>query len=318
MKKQISPMLKPIRVRVPATSANLGPGFDTLGLALRIFNFITLEAASGQSDEIKATGEGASLIESVPVTENIALNAARQLLEELEVPPLPLRMLLENATPLARGLGSSSAARVGGLVAANYWAQENFGCSLSPARLLALAARGEGHADNIAPAMLGGFVVSAIAEDGQVFAARVPVKKFPRLVVFIPHERLATKAAREVLPDSVPLTDATFNVSRACLLTAALASGQWELLREATRDRLHQIQRTALMKGYQNTAAAALQAGAFGATLSGAGPCVLAWIPDEMGTVQKVARAMETAAAGCNADGVAKEVEVDHEGAIQI
>lgn len=318
MKKQISSTLRPVRVRVPATSANLGPGFDTLGLALRIHNFITLEAATGKNDEIRAMGEGASLIESVPCNENIALNAARRLLvEELEISPPPLRMTLENATPLARGLGSSSAARVGGLVAANLWARENFGCSVDRARLLSLAAHDEGHADNVAPAMLGGFVASAIAEDGEVFAARIPVEEFPRLAVFIPNEGLATKTAREILPRSVPLKDATFNIARACLLTSALISRNWELLREATRDRLHQDRRTALMPGYTDITAAALQAGAFGATLSGAGPCILAWVPDDATTVQKVVQAMETAASACSVDGAAKEVGVDLEGAIQ-
>src|SRR5690606_18829313 len=146
--------------------------------------------------EIEAHGEGAHFINAGAPQQNIALLAARELLSTLDVPPTSLKLTLENATPLARGLGSSSAARVGALVAANEWARQNFGRSTDRSTLLALATKLEGHPDNVAPALLGGFVVSTTGDDGHVFTSKLPIEKFPRLLVFVPNEHLETKAAR--------------------------------------------------------------------------------------------------------------------------
>lgn len=305
-----------VRVRVPATTANLGPGFDTLGLSLQIYNFVSIEYSSSNADEIIARGEGAHIIRSGPAQKNIALLAARELLSTLKIPFTPLKLTLENATPLARGLGSSSAARVGALVAANEWAQRNFGRGADRSTLLALATKLEGHPDNVAPALLGGFVVSTTGDDGKVFTSKLPIEKFPRLLVFVPDSHLETKAARNVLPQQVSLHDATFNISRSSLLVAALVTGDWELLREATRDKLHQSQRAALMPAYDAVVEAAINAGAFGATLSGAGPCILAWLPDESTSVQRAAESMQNAAAEKGVLGAAREVKVDHDGCI--
>jgi homoserine kinase len=321
--------MNPIRVRVPATTANLGPGFDALGLALQIYNYVSIEQSPAGADEIAASGEGASTLNATPAESNIACHAARALLDRLDLSQIPIRLTLENAIPLARGLGSSSAARVGALVATNEWARRNFGKSVDRSTLLALAARLEGHPDNVAPALLGGFVVSATGSSRQsdesdrnqseVLALRVAAQEFPRLVVFIPESELETKEARAVLPDAVFREDAVFNIARASLLTGVLASGAWreasELLREALRDKLHQEHRAALMPAYECTVHAALRAGALGATLSGAGPTILAWLPaDEKIASAEVAGAMQEAAAGCEVFGNAREVLVDGEG----
>ncbi len=310
------------RARVPATSANLGPGFDSLGLALQCHSFVSIQQSRAEEDEISATGEGAEFLMQCKPHENIALLAARELLEMLDAPPCFLKITLENAIPLARGLGSSSAAIVGALVATNEWARQTLGVSAEGSTLLAIGARMEGHADNVAPALLGGLVVSTMCEDGRVLACRPPIQKFPRLVVFVPQGELKTQAARHVLPTNVALTDASFNISRASLLIAALASGEWELLREATRDKLHQAHRASLMPAFDAVTQAALSAGAYGATLSGAGPCVLAWLPRAGITptandvVAGAIIAMQEAASKLGVLGVAREMEVDWEGCV--
>lgn len=306
-----------MRVRVPATSANLGPGFDALGLALQLYNHVTIGPAEGGADAAVTTGEGAGTLSSD--ADNIAVIAARTLLRELNAPASPFRLQLENSIPLSRGLGSSAAARAGALVAANQWARVQGWGSLTTSQLVSLATRLEGHPDNVAAALLGGLVASAaIGGEGtevSAVAARVPVPRFPSLVVFIPSTELATKTARAVLPDAVFRADATFNVARASLLVAALAAERWDLLPEALQDKLHQEHRAVLMPGYHALVRAALEVGAYGATLSGAGPSVLAWLlPDEK-VLREARQAMEEAAAEHEVFGEARTLEVDLGGA---
>jgi homoserine kinase len=319
--------MESIRVRVPATTANLGPGFDTLGLALQVYNHVSVEQ-SFASDEILATGAGAQQLNSAPAEKNIALRAARALLEKLALAHIPLRLTLENEIPLARGLGSSSAARVGALVAANEWAKRNFDVSVEQSTLLNLATQLEGHPDNVAPALLGGFVVSTQVcalqcergddNESKVLALRVPVSEFPRLVIFVPESELETQEARAVLPDVVVRENAVYNIARASLLTGVLAAGAWranpELLKEALQDKLHQPQRAALMPAYERTVHAALRVGVLGVTLSGAGPTILAWLPDDDEVVEEAKGAMKEAAACCEVFGSAREVLVDTRG----
>ena len=318
--------MNPIRVRVPATSANLGPGFDVLGLALQIYNYVTLEESTSGKDEIIALGEGARTLNEANFETNIALQAAHALRDFLNVPSVPLQLTLENEIPLARGLGSSSAARIGALVATNAWAQNNFGHGAEGSTLLSLATALEGHPDNVAPALLGGLVVSAVdhaTEEERVLSLRIPTSSFPRLVIFIPESELETKEARAVLPDAVFRKDAIFNLARSSLLVGVLASGAWqnrpELLRAALHDKLHQEYRAALMPAYDCTVRAALDAGALGVTLSGAGPSILAWLPADKSTpATEVALAMEEAAAGCEVFGKAHEVLVDFKGCVVV
>jgi len=329
-----------VRVRVPATSANLGPGFDTLGLALNIYNFITIRDEDGGPDRVTVTGEGADTL--TRDDGNIALRAARHLLRFVGAPEVPLGLTLDNGIPLARGLGSSAAARVGALFAANEWAGRAGYRTASPTELLSLATHLEGHPDNAAAALLGGLVASAVTEDDrpghatdsaaraenaghdpnpsrQAMAVRLPVERFPRLVIFIPDSELATETARGVLPDAVFRADANFNVGRTALLLASLATGQFDVLREALRDRLHQEHRAVLMPGFQAAMRGAVAAGAYGATLSGAGPSVLAWLPVEpTGLADETRQAMQDAAAEHEVFGTAREVEVDLAGCVVV
>jgi homoserine kinase len=261
-------------VEVPASSANLGPGFDCLGLALGLWNRLELRLAA--RDELELSGEGESQLKGQ--TTSLAHRAARIVWEELELETTGFAISMHSAVPLARGLGSSSAAIVGGLFAANEWARGHRGAALSSARLLDLATRIEGHPDNVAPALLGGFTVCAMREDGRVFAVSPRVPVAPRFVVWIPEVELSTEKARAALPSVYSRADCMFNLSRSALLVAALTTGDFEALGESLRDRVHQDFRAPLVPGWNELNEAARELGALGTTLSGAGPTILFWL----------------------------------------
>ena len=305
-----------VSVRVPATSANLGPGFDALGLALDLFNTLSLSASA--HDGLCATGEGAAELANYSTT--IAHDAAHRVLRALGCDVAGVHLQMHNAIPLARGLGSSSAAIVGGLLAANAWAQLAHGKCLSPRQLLETATQIEGHPDNVAPALMGGLVAAACEQTGEqlaVAAVRVPVKAWPQFAVWIPDAELSTNKARGVLPDNVSRADAIYNLSRSALLIAALTVGDFSAMREALKDRLHQNQRAPLVPGFDAIVGAATHAGALGATLSGAGPTILAWsAPDADAEI--VRRAMETASRSSHVAGRALLLRVSEAGATTI
>jgi len=261
-----------IRVRVPGTSANCGPGFDAIGVACTIYNDLELTLKEEEGLVIEVEGEGAA---NIPADErNIVLRAIRTLLKrahrEDEVKGFHIRMT--NHIPLSRGLGSSAAAIVAGLKAANALLGNRF----SRRELLQMATNIEGHPDNVAPAIFGGFTISVVTR-GRVecfsLMPRMPLK----LVVAVPQFPLSTRLARSVLPEQVRMRDAVFNVSRAALLVAALTKGQPRFLRSAFADALHQPYREKLIPGMRDVFRAARRAGALGASLSGAGPCLIAY-----------------------------------------
>ena len=261
-----------IRVRVPGTSANCGPGFDAIGVACTIYNDLELTLKGEEGLVIEIEGEGAA---NIPADErNIVLRAIRTILKrahrEDEVKGFHIRMT--NHIPLSRGLGSSAAAIVAGLKAANALLGNRF----SRRELLQMATNIEGHPDNVAPAIFGGFTISVVTR-GRVecfsLMPRMPLK----LVVAVPEFPLSTRLARSVLPEQVKMKDAVFNVSRAALLVAALTKGQPRFLRSAFADALHQPYREKLIPGMKDVFRAACRAGALGASLSGAGPCLIAY-----------------------------------------
>ncbi len=256
-----------VTVRVPATTANLGPAFDCMGMALDLWNVV--EVCPSEATSVVVEGVGASQLPSGE--DNLVYRAMAFLYQRvgLPVPAVSLRCL--NHIPLQRGLGSSAAAIVGGLVAANLLA----GQPCSQEELLALATEMEGHPDNVAPALLGGCQI--VARDGpRLVTAPVPLPPDLGVVLFIPEKMVATKEARAILPDTVSREDAVYNMSRVALLVNALASGRLEDLRVATQDRLHQPARQALFPAMRTIFREALQAGALGVFLSGSGPTVLA------------------------------------------
>jgi homoserine kinase len=276
-------MAERVAVRVPATTANLGPGFDALGLALTLYNRLEVERIP-TGLEIEIRGEGAGRL---PTHEtNLSYRAFRRVFEWHGAPVPPVRMVSEIHVPLSRGLGSSAAAVVGGLVAGNALA----GRSLSPDELLHLATAMEGHPDNVAPALFGGFTAACLAENGVAWARLEPPSDL-RAVLVIPEREVPTAQARAVLPEVVPRRDAVLNVGRTALLVAAFATGELALLRSAMRDCLHEPYRAALIPGMPAALDAAREAGALGAALSGAGSTLLALATDQFEAIGAAMRA---------------------------
>lgn len=269
-----------IRVQVPATSANLGPGFDCLGMALELYNLVEMiPASSGLTIEV--SGEGAS---DIPRDEsNLVFQAARRVFSQVGYSPPGIKLRLINQIPVARGLGSSTSAVVGGVIAANLIT----GGRLSIKDIICLAASVEGHCDNVAPAVLGGIVVSVQA-DGDIKYLKIQPPQSLRSVVAVPDFPLATRTSREVLPTQVSFQDAVFNVGRAALLVAALQQGDLNLLGTAMEDRLHQAFRSTFIPGLKKVLAAAKLAGARGVTLSGAGPAIIAFADSNLELIARV------------------------------
>lgn len=256
-----------VKIKVPATSANLGSGFDSLGLALTMYNTVYMEE-SDRCDIASLDGV------SVPVDEdNLIYSTAKRLYEITGETFRGLKIRQSNVIPMSRGLGSSSACLVAGLLGAN----RLLGDPLDDDSILNLAAAMEGHPDNVAPALLGGLVTSAV-DEGKVYSVSVPVDAEFKFVALIPKKPLPTSHARSVLPDSVSRSDAVYNLSRAALMTSALFSGNFEKLRIATGDRLHQPYRLGLIKGGDAAFRIARELGAYGVYISGAGSTIMAII----------------------------------------
>jgi homoserine kinase len=293
-----------LRVRVPASTANLGPGFDALALALALYNEVVAEESDGV--RVAVEGEGAGRL---PADErNVVARGVRSAYEAAGRRFRGCTLACVNRIPPARGLGSSAAAWVGGLVAGNAL----LGAPLSREALLTLAARAEGHPDNVAAALFGGLTVSCASPDG-VMALTLPVASRLTWVVLIPEITGSTAEARAVLPPTVSRLDAVFNVQRVALLLAALQADRPDRLPPALEDRLHEPYRLDLFPWMTEVAAAARRAGALGCVLSGAGPSLLAVVTGEG---SKVARAMEEALRSAGIGGAARALEVDRQGAV--
>ena len=254
------------KIDVPATTANLGPGFDCLGLALDWWNSIVVEPANDWKIQVRG------LNENIPADKtNMTIEHMQLFFKRVGKKMPPVHITMTNRIPIGRGLGSSAAALVGGLVAGNVLAGE----PLSRFELLELANECEGHPDNVSAAIFGGFTVSAF-EGAQVSSVSVEPPKAWRAVLFIHDHALSTKFARKILPKKIARADAVHNIGRAALLTFAFLTENPDLLDVGTQDRLHQPYRAHLVQGMPELLDAARQAGAGGAALSGAGPSLLA------------------------------------------
>ncbi|MCE2500452.1 MAG: homoserine kinase [Dehalococcoidia bacterium] len=268
-----------VEVRAPATTANMGPGYDCLGMALDLWNRLTVTTlAEGAAPSVSVSGEGEGELEAD--TGNLTYRAMEFLFAEADAPMLPLALQCENAIPLARGLGSSASAIAGGLVAANTLLDSPF----SQSDLLEMAATIEGHPDNVAAAVHGGLQL-VVMEDSQLYTAPIRVPPDLQAVLFIPERRIATVDARRVLPGEVSIADAVYNMSRAALLVAGMQSNHPEYLGIATQDRLHQPYRQTIFPAMKVIFAAARDAGALGVFLSGSGSTILALAQDRAMTV---------------------------------
>ncbi len=264
-----------ILLRLPATTSNLGPGFDVLGLALDLWN--TVIVTPDATWRVTVEGEGA---EHLPQTlENRVVRAFRWVFETLGCPlPQGVHIHCQNKVPVGSGLGSSATAVLAGMAAALTW----LGQSLNRERLLTWAVGWEGHPDNAAPALYGGLVAAGLNEEGRPWVLPLELHPFwtqqAQLVLALPQVDFPTEEARRVLPRQVPLKDATFNLAHVLKVVEALRRGDPELLREGMTDRWHQPYRLPLIPGATEAMQAAREAGAVAVMLSGAGPSVLAWV----------------------------------------
>jgi len=289
-----------VAVEVPATTANLGAGYDCLGMALELTNRIGLEVRSWGRGAIELSVEGEGAGDLPADSRNRFVLGVEAAIKEARG-SLPdgasWRIEMVNRIPLARGLGSSAAATVGGLLAANAL----LGDALSTADLLRLATSIEGHPDNAAAVLLGGFVVSAAFGDS-VEAIRFDVPRGIRAVIFIPDMRLSTAEMRKVLPAKVPRQDAVANLGRVALGVAGMATGRRDILRILTEDRLHERYRAAVYPQLPRMVADARAAGAIGACLSGAGSSIVAFV-DTVSGVARIESAFRAAAADSDLPG---------------
>lgn len=254
-----------IKVRVPATSANVGAGFDSLGLAVTLYNEFTFE----ENDFLEIISLDGT---SIPTgSSNLVYRSMKAVYDQLNVPLEGIRITQKNAIPMARGLGSSSSCIVAGILGANAM----LGSKLTDRQMLTMATAIEGHPDNVAPAMLGGFVTS-VFDEGQVYSVKKSIDEELEFAAFIPNFKLLTEKARAALPKTISHKDAVYNLSRAALATAAFCDGNYDLLKVATKDVLHQPYRLPLIEGGEELFEKLWDLGAQAVYISGAGPTIMA------------------------------------------
>lgn len=269
-----------VSYRVPATTANLGPGFDCLGLALPIYNIITIEEtvmpSTGIEVNVMKDFENAELIEeldSIPNDkDNIVYKAVEILYNLVGQDPSEIKINIKSSIPIAKGLGSSASVIVGGLMAAN----DLLGNPADEAALLSIATEAEGHPDNVVPAILGGLVMSSMEDDGSVIYRRLDWPEDWHITVCIPDFELATNISRSVLPEKVPMEDAKFNARRLTMLIHAIDTVDAKLMKSALEDKLHQPYREKLIPGFKEIKEALKhEENVLGTVISGAGPSIV-------------------------------------------
>ena len=266
-----------ISVKVPATTANIGPGFDCLGMALPLYNVITIEETvlPGTGIEINVLNDdpSANSLEHIPMDENSIIYKAVELLNNsIGQTPSELKITVQSQIPITRGLGSSASVIVGGLIAAN----ELLGKPADEVALLSIATEVEGHPDNVTPAIVGGLVLSSQEDDGTIVYRKLPWPEEWNITVCIPDYELSTSISRSVLPKEVPMEDAVFNAKRLGMFVQAVNTKDSELMRLALQDRLHQPYRMKLVPGLDKiTEKLKHEENVLGCVLSGAGPSIL-------------------------------------------
>lgn len=297
-----------VTLQVPATSANCGPGFDTLGLAVTYYNEVTYEITEERGFQLEVTGEGAEYLK--PFGRNLAFASFFKVWNAVhDNKRIGLKVTMNNRIPMSRGMGSSSAAIVAGLYAANVLCDNHF----SNEELLQFATEIEGHPDNVAPALYGGFTISFLdGEDKAHTLKLIPPGKL-KFIAVVPASKLATSLARQAIPATVPHKDAVFNSSHCALLVAALMTGNFQYLGQAMEDKLHQPYRAHLIPGLYEVFEAAKAAGAYNGIISGAGSTIMAYAPVDA-DCEKIAEAMVAALAEKGEHAVYHILDLDTEG----
>lgn len=268
-----------VSVKVPATSANIGPGFDTMGIAFPLYNTVTIEETilpgSGVLIELVSDFDykDKALLEHIPVDENSIIYKAVELLyNSIGQTPSELKITVDSKIPMTRGLGSSSSVIVGALIAAN----ELLGKPADEAALLSIATEIEGHPDNVAPAILGGMLFASLQEDGSVVYKKLPWPEDWKITACVPDFELSTDVARSVLPKEVPMKDAIFNAQRMAMFVDAVHTHDSKMMKFALQDRLHQPYRMNLIPGFAEILEALkYEENVLGCVISGAGSTIL-------------------------------------------
>lgn len=299
--------MKKVSVRVPATSANCGPGFDTLGLACTLYNDITYEIVDGKGFQLEVIGEGAEYLK--PYGRNLAFASFLKVWNNItNNERIALKVSMNNRIPMSRGLGSSSSAIVAGLYAANALCNDYY----SKEQLLDIATEIEGHPDNVAPAIYGGFTISYMEQEKAHSLRLLPAKPL-KFIAVVPERKLPTILARQAIPETVLHKDAVYNISRASLLVGALLGGRYEFLQMALNDKLHQPYRAHLIPGLDDVFSAAKDAGAYNAIISGAGSTIMAYA-DPKSDCDIIGEAMVKAFAANNEKAIYHILDLDTEG----
>jgi len=281
--------MKTIKVKVPATTANLGPGFDVLGASLSLYNELEVSLAQDpKKAKFIVAGEGKKIL---PRNErNILWKAMEAVFGLLDVNDKyslnSFNIKLTNNIPLSSGLGSSSAARAAGIIAAN----EICGNKMTLGEMAQLGVKLEGHPDNIIPAFYGGVCISTNNGDDKIDVVKLPTPKKIKAVVCTPGFELATERSRNILPSKYNRSDVVFNIARVALITKAFCTNDFKILKEAMQDKLHQPYRAKLIPVMQELIDSAIKEGAYGACLSGAGPSMIAFCENKK--AQNVAKSM--------------------------
>ena len=268
-----------VKVKVPASTSNLGAGFDTFGLALQLYLTVEMDTIP-KGLQISNSGEGSS---EIPNDENNLVFKGVEKLFQTTGNKLPgLKIKTNNEIPLQRGLGSSAAAIIAGLICASELAGEN----LEKDEILSIAADMEGHPDNAAACIIGGLTISCL-DNSTILTRKIAVDDSLNCILMIPNDTISTKAAREVLPETVSHRDAVFNLQRSALLTEAFMSKNYGILSIAMKDKLHQPFRKHLISGYDKFEKTGYENGALGVCISGSGPAILGFIVDDSVRLQK-------------------------------
>lgn len=259
-----------LKIQIPATSANLGAGFDSLGLAVNLYNYVSLE----QSDEVLISSSDGSVVPTGK--DNLIYSSAEYLFNECGKKLEGLKIIQENNIPMTRGLGSSSACIIAGIYGANIM----LGTPFNTDELANIASKLEGHPDNTTPALLGG-IVTAVCEDGNVYWVKQEIYRQLNFYAVVPSFELSTTMARDALPETVSHMDARFNLSRAALFSSSLLQGKFENIRVAVNDKLHQPYRMKLIPNSDKVFDKAYDLGSYGTYISGAGPTIMSIVSAE-------------------------------------
>jgi homoserine kinase len=299
---------KHYQVRLPASTSNIGPGFDCFGLALKIYLTIRAVPLSKATVECRVRTTGARENAALPRNSTNLIYRAMSFAakrESLTLPPIDLAV--HNDIPLASGLGSSAAAIVGGIKLAGLLCDAD----LSTQTIQNYATEFEGHPDNVGASLFGGFVTSCVGSDGKVSSVKFDWPSKIRAIVVSPHSQLPTHVARAALPRTLSRNDAVFNLQRSSLFTAALATKRYDLFAEAMRDRLHQPRRESLVPGLAEALAMPPTKGLLGLALSGAGPSILALVTDNE---EAIAKQMVACFSAHKIRSTTRVLEVDNQG----